>query len=260
MDKTQELAALYARLDDLSERSAKGEMGISDFLSPRECFFAENYLRARGTHFFSFGGYAAAERRKIYILPEYMDEVQGIEGILDYGLDVGIGAISIKPSGYRVLTHRDYLGALLGLGIERSVVGDILVFDSGEAVVLCESGIGDFLCAELLWVANDKVKVRSLELDSVEIPERRFEAINDTVASPRLDCVVGALCSLSREKAKQTITSGLVEVDFLCEERPDRAIDEGVLLSVRGYGRYRILSLSDKTKKGRYRLLAEKFI
>jgi RNA-binding protein YlmH len=84
--------------------------------------------------------------------------------------------------------------------------------------------------------------------------------ISDTVASPRLDCIVGALCSLSREKARATVESGLVELDFEREERPDRTVSAPCIISVRGYGRFRINSVSDMTKKGRYRLNAEKFV
>jgi RNA-binding protein YlmH len=80
------------------------------------------------------------------------------------------------------------------------------------------------------------------------------------VASSRLDCVVAAVCSLSRERARAVVESGLVELDFECEERADRAINPPCVISVRGFGRFKINSVSDKTKKGRYRLLAQKYL
>ena len=92
------------------------------------------------------------------------------------------------------------------------------------------------------------------------VPPRRTEPWNDTVASPRLDAVVASLCRLSREKAHTAVTGGLVEVDFALRERPDFFLEAPCLISVRGFGRYRILSLLEETKKGRLRLVAERFV
>ena len=129
-----------------------------------------------------------------------------------------------------------------------------------EAVIFCTEKLCDFFCSELVKIAREKAVTTPIELSAIAPPQRRVAAINDTVASARLDCVVGALCSLSREKARVAVVSGLVELEFECEERPDRAVSAPCMLSVRGYGRFRVLSLSDKTKKGRYRLSAEKFL
>ncbi len=260
MNNNTEFRALYARLDDLCERADKGEVGISDFLSPREAHFARAYLDARRAAFVLFGGYEGAKRTRIYILPDYIDVSEGIEALADFGFGFELCAVKITPSGFRSLTHRDYLGSVLSLGIERAVIGDILVYEDGSGVIFCTESMQEFLLTELKKIANDKVKTSAVALHEVVLPERRFAQINDTVASARLDCVVGALCSLSREKAKELVTSRLVELDFECEERPDREISEGALVSVRGYGRYKIVALSDKTRKGRYRLGAEKFL
>ena len=85
-------------------------------------------------------------------------------------------------------------------------------------------------------------------------------AVNDTVASPRFDCVVGALTNLSREKAQSLINSGLCEVDHLPEIRVDRQIEAGAIISVRGYGKFTVNSFDGETKRGRIRMSAEKYI
>jgi RNA-binding protein YlmH len=72
--------------------------------------------------------------------------------------------------------------------------------------------------------------------------------------------VIASICRLSREKAREAVIGKLVEVDYECREQPDREVVTPAIISVRGYGKFRIVSLSDKTKKGRYRLLAEKFL
>ena len=260
----EEFGALFARLEDLSDRAERGEMAYSPFLSPRELYFAQRYLAQRGVSALVYGGYSEAERARLYLLPDYMEtpaeDVRAELYLESFGLDSEIRTLKIEGSGYRVLTHRDFLGSLLGLGLERDVLGDVVPdSESGAwAYVFCDRTIVPFLEQELKKVANDKVKVSAVT--EWRLPPRAFAPIHDTVASPRLDCVVAALCGLSREKAREAVCGGLVEIDFESEERPDRPVDSVGLISVRGYGRFRILSLSDRTKKGRLRLEAQKYL
>ncbi len=262
MSKHMELEELYARMDDLSARADRGELGVSDFLTPVELHYAEKHLRKSRGAFVCFGGYADAERKRIYVLPEYLEGVTQASELLDYGFSYEISAIEMTTDGYKTLSHRDYLGSLLGLGLERAVIGDIAVYGDGgyKAVAFCDQTIGGYVLEQLLRIANERVKVRRVELDTLEMPERRVAAISDTVASARLDCIVAAICSLSRDKARAAVESGLVELDFEREERADRTVSAPCMLSVRGYGRFEIISVSDKTKKGRYRLLARKYL
>ena len=89
---------------------------------------------------------------------------------------------------------------------------------------------------------------------------RRFETVSDTVASARLDCVVAALANLSRERAQEAVRSGLCEVEYEVAEVCDMLLEVPCVLSIRGVGKFRLLSLSGPTKKGRLRLMAEKYI
>lgn len=258
----EELLPLFARLDDLCEKASGGSVGIGDFLSPREAHYAEAHLRSVGARYLLWGGYEGAERRRVYLLPDYMESVSSVSELCDYGFETNVCAVSIKTDGYRRLSHRDYMGSVLGLGVDRAVVGDILVYgdDGARAVLFCTSAMSTFFESALGKISTEKARVESIGCDKVEIPARRFASISDTVASPRLDCIVGALCSLSREKARAAVVSGLVELDYEYEERPDRTVSAPCLVSVRGMGKFRVLSVSDKTKKGRFRLVAEKFL
>jgi RNA-binding protein YlmH len=260
------MSELYARLDDLCDKADKGEVAISTFLTPKELYFADKYLARRGAMYKSFGGYGDAERQRMYIFPEYMGDVPDADEISsflsEYGFSSEIVSLYIEGSGYRKLTHRDFLGSALGLGVDRDVLGDIVVLEEGgrRALLFCDSAISPFFLSSFEKVASDKVKVREVSVDEIELPARRFSPIQDTVASPRFDCVVSALCSLSRAKAAEIISSGAAELDYECEERCDRNVSEGALISVRGYGKFKVHSISDKTKKGRFRLLADKYI
>lgn len=261
MEVKKETEALYARLDDLVRRAQRGEAALSPFLSPRELYFAEAWLNRQNMPFFAYGGYESSERCRICVLPDYVDGEISLELLSEYGISLDICSLRVAGSGFCKLSHRDFLGSLLGLGLDRSVLGDICVFNDGEeAVVFCDSGIARFLLEEWKKAGNDKIRVTEAALPRDFSPEKRFLQISDTVASPRLDGVVAALCSLSREKAREAVTSELVELDYETEARPDRTVCAPCLISVRGYGKFRVLSVSDLTKKGRYRLVAQKYI
>lgn len=256
----KDIQSLYARLDDLKGRAVRGEMGMSAFLSPRELHYAEQFLRRQGIDLFIYGGYSGAERGRVYVLPDYMEGVKDAAALAEFGYSTHISALRVRGSGFEQLHHRAVMGALLGLGIERSVIGDIIMTDGQSAVVLCDESITDFLLLHWDKAGRDKIRLEKIVLSEDFAPERQYAPINDTVSSPRLDCVVAAVCNLSREKAREAVVDGKVELDYELEEHPDRVVTPPCLVSVRGYGKFRILSLGDKTKKGRYRLQAEKFL
>ena len=256
------LTVLLARLDDMCRTAEEGSLGVSCFLSPRELHLLRTHLCRKGTPFIEWGGYEGAERAKIFVLPEYMEGITSVASFEDFGFDCGIAAVTIKGSGYKKLSHRDFLGSILGLGLQRSVVGDILIVDADtpRAVVLCEKNAARFLCDTLTKIGSDTVSVSPVELADIKAPEKRFSHISDTLASPRADCVVASLCSLSREKARAAVVNGLLEIDYECCERPDKALTAPCTVTVKGYGKFRVNSLSDKTKKGRLRLDADKYV
>jgi RNA-binding protein YlmH len=261
MERKEETERLFARIDDLYARAERGETAVSVFLSPRELHFACRRLEERRALFLAFGGYEGAERKRLYILPDHMEGIESVSALSEYGENVDISVLKVSGSGFSKLSHRDFMGSLLGLGLERSVIGDIVVTETGrEAVVFCDSAITRFLLENWTKAGNDKVRVESISLPENFSPQRRFARINDTVASPRVDGVVAALCSLSRDKARELVENECVEVDYDTVTRPDRTLTAPCLVTVRGYGKFRVVSVSEQTKKGRYRLEAEKYL
>ena len=256
------LDALYARLSDLSARAERGELAVSSFLSPREAHFAEIFLRGQGAEFFLYGGYEGAERKRVFCLPDYMEGTTDPDALSLFGESARISVLEVRGSGYHTLTHRDFLGALLGLGLERSVIGDICLPEEGVPLgyVWLDEAILPFVLSELCGVGRDTVKVKQIVLPSDFSAPKRVAPLRDTVPSARLDAVVAALCSLSREKASEAVAGGLVELNYEREERGDRTVTAPALISVRGYGKFRVLSVSEPTKKGRWRLEAEKYL
>lgn len=248
---TEEL--FLARLDDLAERADQGIMSASPFLSPEERVRAAAHLERQGARFCFRGGYEEAERTVAIFLPDYMEE-----DMLDTD-DIFL-PIAIRISGYVKLTHRSFLGALTALGIDRSAMGDILLFDWG-AVLFALPSVAQFLLSEpspLERVGADKVKVTLCERSMIEGYKRSFIPFTDVIASERLDCAVAAFAGVSREKAKAATERGDVSLDYRVCTRPSEEIAEGAIISVRGVGKFKIESLM-KTKKDRIRLSALRY-
>ena len=249
---------LYAQLRDMMQRAGRGMWSCSHFLSPREAHLARSLIEREGRDAICVlqGGYAEAERVKVFVLPDYMNEPEYISPMLEQEICL----LELKGGGFCTLSHRDYLGALLALGIERHVLGDLVVLDERRAILYCNADIAPFLCAELTRVGKDGIKVSVLPLDTeIEIPER-YKSVSDTVASARFDCIAAALTGLSREKSQMLIRSGECSVDYESCDRCDRIISPPCVISLRGYGKYRIDDVSMQTKKGRLRMYARKYI
>ena len=275
--QSEDIRLLLARLDDLCDRGARGETGISAYLTPREAKYARAHLSSRisaGTAVL-WGGYPEAERVRVFILPDYTEGLVNPEALAsdpvaalsDAGLEdladtlrEAVCSMLVKGSGFRELSHRDYLGSVLGLGLERDAIGDILIPDTHSAILLTDSRVGDFLTTQLEKVATDTVKVSRLPEGTPLGGTRRLQPLNDTVASQRLDCVVAALCNLSREKAQMAVKAGIVELDYESVEDCSATVDAPAVISVRGYGKFAVHAFDGTTRKGRVRLVAGKYV
>ncbi len=265
-DKETEL--FFARISELMKRADRGETAVGDFLSPREIHYAKTMLVSSGYRgrFAFFGGFTEAERKRLICLPEYAlygvdtaDDEAVTEAAVLYAAD-DISVLRISGSGFKKLSHRDFMGSILALGIKRTVLGDISVDGDDGAYVFCDSKIADYIIFNLERVGRDAVKVKKTELPENFAPERRTVTVSDSVASMRADCIVAALTNISRERAKDAIIGGAVELDYETLYKPDLNVEEGSILSVRGYGKFKITGTDGKTKRGRLRLVAEKYI
>ena len=261
MNTPQEHALLLAHVEDLLARADGGEITYTAFLTPHEQRIVTRTFGARAALRFD-GGYACAERQRLFCLPPWFEgasEADTTAWLADVR-ESCLVALRIQGSGFRELYHKDYLGAILNLGIERAHIGDVCVIDTCAALLFCDRVLADFLAQDLHRVANDAVSL------FVQAPPpdfdggRRFAPITDTVASPRADSVVAALANLSRDRACELLRAGAVEIDYETTYDKDASVPEGVVIVIRGKGKFIIRSLSEQTRKGRYRLLADKYL
>ena len=210
------------------------------FLTEREQAVAKAHFDSIGFSSYAFnGGYDDAERRVLGVF--YEDETP-----------FPIAAIEFKFRKNDKLTHRDFLGALMSLGIERETVGDILVED-GRAVAFVKEEIKDYVASQIFKIGNAGVKIS--DADTGKLPNGRgFEEKEYTVPSLRLDAVVSAVTGLSREKSKNLILSGSVSRNHLECSDHSKQMEEKDVLTVRGKGKYVINGVLGETKKHRIKI------
>lgn len=243
-------------LSDLLQRRDRGITSATRFLNEAELALTLRDPLLSGTDYLVCGGYRDAVRARI-IFPAYWET-----GTVDAGEYVA--SVKICGSGYVKLSHSDFLGSLTGLGISRDFLGDIVVGgDGASAVLFCDPSIRKFLLSEpspLERVGRDRVKTEDFTPDGDFTSGRGYEPLCLFVSSMRTDCVVAALCGVSREKAKDLVLSCSVVCNYAEATAVDRQLESGDIISVRGKGKYRIDSFAGTTKKGRIKLNVLKYV
>lgn len=250
---TPEEREIGARVLDLVERALRDDKPIAtDFLDPLGVQIAQSVLGSiPEVSYRAYGGYPKAERRRLLIFPEY----ESVEH-----LEEPIAAISIRvDSKFDPVGHRDCLGSILGTGVERDMVGDIIVVDGGfQAVVAVE--ICDFLTAHLERVGRAPVNVEPIDLEQLEVAPERVKEIKATVASLRLDAVASSGFGVSRTRMARDIKAERVKLNWKVVRDPAREVAEGDILSIRGRGRVVVEEVQGTTRKGRIGVLLKRYI
>lgn len=225
------------------------------FLSPAEQTEADIWLNKKQIPHVFFGGYAEAERQVCFLVPEYQADC----GPTAAEKAEALAALRLQaPARAAPPSHRDYLGSLLGLGIRRDQLGDILV-DGNEATVLVLASMADYIAGQLERIGSLPVKITSISLADIKAAERTFSSIRITVASLRLDKILAAGFGLPRTEAADLIRSGSVQLNWREELRPDQNVPVGAVISLRGSGRIRLAGEEGLSRKDRHILMIEKY-
>ncbi len=230
-----------SKLDDAVELCFRRQKPyFFSFLSERKQALATQYLKNICFDNFSFfGGYNNSERRVLGLF-------------FDVQTEFPVSAIQFNFRNCDKLSHRDFLGALMSLGIERETIGDILVED-GRCVVFVKTEIKDYIINQISKIGNVGVKLSTPKND--DLPKGRgFEEKNFTVASLRLDNIVAAVTGLSREKTKNLILSGNVGYNYVATQNISQNVSVGGILTIRGKGKFVVDDVLGETKKHRIRI------
>ena len=268
MDKTQlidkfssnaEQKILLSHIYDLTvRRDDRNVITVSDFLSENDVNTVKTFLLGISCrNFMLFGGYSDAERQCAVFLPDYFTEDDVIDSPSLAEMTFVKATVSKFDAQSADISHRDVLGSLMGLGIKRDSVGDIIATGS-EAVFLIKSKLSEFIKRELTKISRYNVTVDLY--DNYQLaPKTDFIEDSDTVASMRLDAVASSVFSISRTSTVDAVSSGLVTVNGAVASKPDMTVSEGDKLTIRGKGKAVIVKLDGFSKKGRTRFVFRKY-
>lgn len=237
--------ALEKRLNELALRAAHtGVACASRFLEPSQLDLARAAANRAGSRVAFWGGYEGAER----VIAAFYD-VDPPEP-----WDWPVQALRIEWNAkFSNPGHRDLLGAVMGLGIERETTGDIAMGEyRGEkcAYLFALSDMADYIAASLEGAGRASVKVRVAEETPRLLPPEGVE-MRLTVQQERLDAVLAAACRLSRGEAQKLVAAGLVKLNHAVNTHSDAKLSAGDLISARGHGRIRVDAFGGETRRGR---------
>ncbi len=251
--QTAEDRLLLAKVwDKINAGMRKNILANTCFLSPRELDMTR-YLFGDLAGLCAFGGYADAERKILCWLPDYLDE--------STLMDEDSPMVCLRATFWDGDTpsHRDFLGALMGAGIARETVGDICVGKSScDFFVTAE--VATYVLQNFTSAGRTHLHLESIPLSQVEIAEPEVKEIKDTVASLRLDSIISSGFRIGRSLAAQYISAGKAAINSLPCEKPDKAVSEGMKISVRGLGKIKLHSVGSNTKKGRISVVIHRYV
>lgn len=243
---------LLARAEDLFRLCGKyAEPRFSDFLDGgQQVFLKENLFVPYEYQAVYFGGNAGCERQMLGIFPEWQAPEEE-----EFPLQV----LKISCRYGEPLSHRDYLGSILGLGIERNKTGDILIHEKDAYVFVCND-IAQYLCSHLEKVGSRGVEASLVGNGQISLPERKFEQLSVVAASLRLDAVLAAALHISRAEAEKLIAAGHVQVNHKPAIQGAKPLEDNALLSIRGFGRCELQQVDGVTRKGRIHLSIKRYL
>ncbi len=257
---------------ELAERSRNSRTRVSSFLNIREQKLVKTALLSDGSFCFTFyGGFNDAERKVLVIFdeftmysmllePGYIEPDKSVIKLCGEIVSDELSLVCISCSNFIKLSHRDYMGAILSLGIDRSTIGDIVLQGDHCACVFAIKSMASFICDNLTSVGRTPVKAEICSDFSRVHLKHNFQSTQAVTTSLRFDCVLSAITGVSREKSKTLIKQGLAELNYYSKASPDDIVTDGDIISVRGYGKYKIDDTSGVTSKGKSRITVLKYI
>lgn len=250
---------LLAQVSDKIEMCEnKNKIEYTNFLDLAQIELVQNYIdKLKIENYISYGGYEQSERKLFVIYPEKFNSTVVEKNLVSI---VKIVRIQLPDELKGKYAHRDYLGAVIKLGVKREKVGDIIV-DNDGADIIVEKDISKFLLENLSGLTRfSKSKITIEKIDNLRTVEVRREEREIIVSSLRLDNVISELARCSRNKALDIINMERVFVNFQCETKKTKQIKTGDMVTIRGKGRFYIKELVGQTKSGRFIVKIEKFV
>lgn len=242
-----------------------------EILSYTDEFYTPNFwkkltYKIENVYIFTYGVFEESDRRQIVFVPEeyfIQNEIdKNDKNEVFKKLDFPCELLKIKiNSKFKEYQHKDFLGSLMGLNIKRELMGDLILENKETGFIPISKKIENAILNEFSEVGKSPCKIEILDIKKLEEkPKYKFDDKIITVPSKRLDSIVSAITSLSRTKVVEPIEKGKVLIDYLEEKDKSKNIEIGTVITIRGYGKYKLFSEKGETKKGKERLLVKKYI
>jgi RNA-binding protein YlmH len=243
--RKEEHAFIERCLDWIYRTSKRHKDMVTPFLDPREQYILDTLVRREGEEIqmVKDGGYSQAERCRMTLSPMYFLPDEQTFSLL-----------YLRLASESKLEHREVLGSLLGLGIQRFMLGDILPHEAGADIIIARE-LKDFVLGNLTKVGRKGIIISEIVRDDLKIEHQIQTDQHAIVSSLRLDTVISAICRISRSKSAELVRLGKCKVNWQKVDRVDYTISSGDVISVRGYGRIRLLEVREATKKGKLPIL-----
>lgn len=240
-------------------------LGNSDFLALEQQSMLAGFMRtARKEGAFLYGGCSEAERKMVVFMPDYTGV--GSEEELDVWMkenpdDCPLALLDIKiPAAEKgKLSHRDYLGALMGEGIRREKIGDIIVSETGAQIIAAKE-MAEYLQQNYRQVGRVSLSAKIAPISALNTAEIRTVTEKFTVSSPRLDNIVSGVFAVSRKDAVEAISRGKVFVNGAEMSKPDYTLKGGEKLVLRGKGKAIYKGECGTSRKGKVYIEVVKYI
>ena len=247
-----------------------------EIISFTEEFYTPNFWKKLGKKFGGVnvvcdGVFVDSDRRQIAFVPDSF--IDGIDGHNNFGFNQNVIqfpnkllkiAIDSRFYGY---FHKDFLGSLMGLNVKRELMGDLIIESCDKkdkqifGYIPVSEKIADYIISELKQIGRATCKIEVVDIkDKNNLPKYKYDDKLITVQSKRLDSIVSTITNLSRTKVIEPIEKGQVLVDYVEEKDKSKLLEIGSLITIRGFGKYKLFLDKGETKKGKERILVKKYI
>lgn len=247
-------------LDKLEFVQKKNSIETTDFLDMHQRTIAEKVLKSQKiTNYICYGGYSNAERVMVIIYPEKLEDVFN-NNQYDFNNIVRVIRVILPNEMKGKYSHRDYLGAVIKVGLKREKVGDIIVNLDGADLIVSKD-ISKYIVDSFKELTRfSKSDIYEESIQKLNITEPKTEVLNIIIPSMRMDSIVSELIRTSRSKALEIINAERVFVNSEVITKNSKMLKENDMITVRGKGRFKIIKILNSTKKGNLVLEVEKYV
>lgn len=237
--------------DKVSYTNKNYTPAVTEFTNPYIAELCMPIIKNYDIKYKLFPSFEHGERKVFILYPDFLEAVDENEYIT--GLRIHNG------SKFKILSHKDYLGSLMSLGIDRNKTGDIYVYDEYADIVM-HRDISDYIMYNLEKIGHNKINIEKIKINDVHYKEQEHTVINITSSSMRIDNIVKHITKKSRETASEMVKAGNVKVNWQVQEKVSEETRENDMISISKYGRYKICKLSGLTKSGKYKVEIKHYV